>query len=375
MLNIVYICNEYPPSATGGIGIFTQKLAESLATKGNKITVVGLYQDCIEEKHEKINGVKVIRLPAKGGRLGLFNDRYNLYKTLKQLSIKKNIDIIECPDFEATLAFVPKVAKHMLTRLHGSHTYFSAERNVEASNVVKFCEARQLKTSHKVVSVSRYTAEVTRDLFSLKVLPDVIYNSVDVTRFTQHIKQDYSTRKKAIYFGTLVEKKGIYPLAFAWKQFQSNNPDWTLTVIGKDAKEGGKSNKIRMQKLLGDASVSVNFIEHMPNEELVSSLKEYDFCVLPSFSEAFALAPMEAMAAGLPTIVSSMSSGPELVKHGIDGWLCDPQDTATVLNALNLAAASEETREKVGQAGQRKINEYFSFDDFVQNNINYYNNL
>ncbi|WP_282156476.1 glycosyltransferase family 4 protein [Vibrio diabolicus] len=375
MLNIVYICNEYPPSATGGVGIFTQKLAESLASLGNEVTVVGLYQDCTEPKYEKINDVDIIRLPAKGGRAGLLVDRYSLYKKLKQLSTEKTIDIIECPDFEATLAFVPKVAKHMLTRLHGSHTYFSAERNVEASKVVKLCEAMQLKMSDKIVSVSRYTAEVTKELFSLKGVPDVIYNSVDVSRFIEHKKQDYSTRKKVLYFGTLVEKKGIYPLSVAWKEFQSNNPDWSLDVIGKDAMENGQSNKIRMQKLLGDAFISVNFIEHMPNEVLVGSLKEYDFCILPSFSEAFALAPMEAMAAGLPTVVSSMSSGPELVKHGIDGWLCDPRDTTTVLNALNLAAASEESREKVGQAGQRKINKYFSFDDFVQNNINYYNSL
>ena len=90
MLNIIYICNEYPPAMTGGIGVFTKKLAESLAGKGHDITVVGLYQDCVEEHNEEINGVKVIRLPAKGGRLGLFVDRFNLYKTLKHLSQKKN---------------------------------------------------------------------------------------------------------------------------------------------------------------------------------------------------------------------------------------------------------------------------------------------
>ena len=92
---------------TGGIGVFTKKLAESLAGKGHDITVVGLYQDCAEECNAEINKVKVIRLPAKGGRLGLFVDRFNLYKTLKRLSQKQTIDIIECPDFEASLALIP----------------------------------------------------------------------------------------------------------------------------------------------------------------------------------------------------------------------------------------------------------------------------
>jgi glycosyltransferase involved in cell wall biosynthesis len=375
MLNIIYICNEYPPGKIGGIGVFTKKLAESLAEEGHVVTVVGLYQGYVEEQREEVNKVKVIRLPAKGGRLGLFIDRLTLYKALKRISKKQAIDIIECPDFEASLALIPKLAKKVVTRLHGSHTYFSAERNIKPSKIISYLESKQLRTADKVVSVSRYTAEVTKGLFSLKAMPDVIYNSVDVSRFSEHIKQDYSTQNKGLYFGTLVEKKGIYPLAEAWKEFQSVNPNWTLTVIGKDAMENGQSNKAKMQKLLGDVVNSVTFIEHMENEDLVSSLKEYDFCVLPSFSEAFALAPMESMAAGLPTIVSSMSSGSELIKHEIDGWLCDPRDTATVLHALNLAAFSEKAREKVGQNGRRKINQYFSFDDFVQNNIRYYSNL
>ena len=273
------------------------------------------------------------------------------------------------------MALIPKLAKKVVTRLHGSHTYFSAERNIQPSKLIRYLEFRQLHAADKVVSVSRYTAEVTKDLFTLKALPDVIYNSVDVSRFSEHIKQDYSTQNKALYFGTLVEKKGIYPLAEAWQQFQCINPNWSLTVIGKDAKENGLSNKAKMQNLLGAAVDSVTFIEHMANEKLVSSLKKYDFCVLPSFSEAFALAPLESMAAGVPTVVSSMSSGPELIEHEIDGWLCDPRDAQSVLHALNLAASCEQAREKIGQEGRLKINQNFSFDDFVQNNIRYYSNL
>ena len=59
-----------------------------------------------------------------------------------------------------------------------------------------------------------------------------------------------------------------------------------------------------MLRLLGDAVSSVDFVGYMPNEQVLSRLMAFDFAVLPSFSEAFALAPMEAMALGLPVGVS-----------------------------------------------------------------------
>ena len=374
-MRIVYICNEYPPGKTGGIGVFTKRLAESMVTAGHLVTVVGFYPGLLKERQEVINGVRIIRLLAKTGFFGLFINRLRLYRQLKTLSKEKPIDIIECPDFEAPMAYLPKMANKLLTRLHGSHTYFSVERKLKVSTSIRHLENRQLHSSDYVVSVSRYTAQVTHDLFFLKKMPDVIYNSVDVSATVQYIKNDYSTNKKVIYFGTVVEKKGVFSLASAWKVFKKDNPEWELSIIGKDTTLNGESSIGKMKSLLGDVVDSVKFIEHIDNDKLINSLKEYDFCVLPSYTEAFSLAPMEAMSVGLPVVISSLSSGVELVDHGVDGWLCDPGDISTIIDALEIAASSEQMREKIGIAGRNKINKYFNFDDFVKINLNYYSFL
>lgn len=374
-LKIVFICNEYPPGKSGGIGVFTKKLAEGLVEAGHDIYVVGLYSDIGERIEENINGVRVARYPAKHGRLGLILNRLVIYKQLKKISLIKPIDIIETPDFEAAVAYLPKVARKNITRLHGSHTYFSSEANIEPSLIIKHLEGKQLKKACKVVSVSQYTAKETQRLFKLPDEPVVIYNSVDIDKFSSKAKINYSTCKRVIYFGTLVEKKGIYPLAQAWRQFYIENPDWVLTVVGKDAYESGCSNKDKMLSMLGAAKESVEFIEHVENEILVSSLKDYDFAILPSFSEAFALAPLEAMAAGLPVIISNMSSGPELVEHGIDGWLCDPRKPETLVEMINKAAESEDVRKSIADAAIKKINSNFNFQSFLKNNINFYKKL
>ncbi|WGV12263.1 glycosyltransferase family 4 protein [Psychrobacter maritimus] len=371
-LNIVFICNEYPPGKSGGIGVFTKKIAEGLCVHGHDVHVIGTYPSIENKLQEEVNKVKVIRIPHVTGRIGLIANRVAIYKHLKKIALIKPIDIIECPDFEASISYIPKLAKSSITRLHGSHTYFSSERNMKPSAIIKHLEEKQLKSASDIVSVSQYTAEETKRLFGLPENPWVIYNSIDVDSFKAYIKIDYSESKKVIYFGSLSEKKGIYPLAEAWRSFSLENPDWVLSVVGKDTYENGYSSKEEMIKILGETKGSIEFIDHIDNKDLIKSLRNYDFAILPSFSEAFALAPLEAMAVGLPVIISNMSSGPELVEHGVDGWLCDPRKPKTILNMIELVVESERLRESIAKAAIEKIKNKFNFQCFIESNINMY---
>jgi glycosyltransferase involved in cell wall biosynthesis len=81
------------------------------------------------------------------------------------------------------------------------------------------------------------------------------------------------------------------------------------------------------------------------------------------------------MAAGLPVIISNMSSGPELVKHRIDGWLCDPSQPHTLVERMNEAACSESLRKTISKAALNKINTRFNFNAFIEKNINFYEDL
>src|ERR1700722_12606086 len=61
-MNILYLCDEYPPGVCGGIGIATQSIARSLVKKGHNVVVAGFYDRDYGEKNEFTdNGVKVYR--------------------------------------------------------------------------------------------------------------------------------------------------------------------------------------------------------------------------------------------------------------------------------------------------------------------------
>lgn len=372
-MKILFVCNEYPPAVTGGIGTFTRGLGEALTAEGHEVHVVGLY-DVPAPVRDVVGGVRVARLPAARGRRAILANRLALWREIREVARSGEIDVIEAPDFEGGTAGLPRCSRVRLVRLHGSHRYFSAERNVLHSPLVAFFEKWALQQADAIVSVSDYTAARTRELFGLQLPISTLHNAVTVSP-SHTRKSDYSETRSAVYFGTLAEKKGVLALAQAWRDFHTTHPRWTLTVIGRDTPHAGATMQANMVALLGDAASSVDFAGFMPNEAVLARLHSFDFAVLPSFSEAFALAPMEAMALGLPVIYSSMSSGPELIQDGEDGWLCDPRSLTNVHSALNRAAASAQVRERIGKNGRATVESRFAYAAFVECNLALYTSL
>ncbi len=370
-MKICFVCNEYPPAPAGGIGTFTRTLAEALVCRGHEVCVAGHGTQDAEEFQA---GVRVLRFPAGDGRLAPAVNRVRLHRLLRRIAADGRIDVLEAPDFEGPSAFVPRSARATVVRLHGSHRYFSDERGVAPSRSVSFLEKAALQQSDAIVSVSNYTARRTAELFELKCPITTVHNAVELDASLPR-KQNYSASRRIVYFGTLAEKKGVLALAEAWRRFAPSHPGWRLELIGRDSRfAGGSVQQVAIEKM-GSAAESAEFLGPMTHAELLLRLPDFDFAILPSYSEAFALAPMEAMALGLPVVFSSMSSGPELIEHGVDGWLCDPRDVDNVLSTMESAAADDGGRARIGAAARAKVETTFAYDAFVQRNIELYENL
>lgn len=348
-------------------------LCEPLAGRGHEVHVVGCYP-VAEPVVERIAGVQVHRLPHRAGRLGMLADRLAMYRCIRRIGAQGPIDIIEAPDFEAPAALLPRQSRKRVVRLHGSHVYFAHERGQSPSRSIGWLEKLALRQADAWIPVSHYTAERTQALFALDRPIHVVHNAVRVPAHFPR-KHDYRTTRRVVYFGTLAEKKGVFTLARAWVRFHAAHPDWTLSVIGRDAHHQGRSVRAQMIELLGDALPSVDFVGPVSNDELLSGLPAFDFAVLPSFSEAFAMAPMEAMALGVPVVFSRYSSGPELIAHGQDGWLADPADDRQLAALLAAVADDPATREQVGRAGRKKVEQDFSHDAFIDRNLAVYGRL
>lgn len=370
-MNIIYICNEYPPGRTGGIGTFVHELANQLAHRGHKIFVVGFIDDVTQRLEIEDNNIKVIKLPKSSGKMAIFFDRLALYNEIKKLIFKNNIHIIEAPDFEGLSSFLPRGKYKSIVRLHGSHTYFAHEMNENPSLLIKFFEYIALKRTDYIISVSNYTAEKTKHLFNIKRKVTTIYNGIDIPNLSQ-CKDNWKTAEKIIFTGTLVEKKGVFALAKAWPLIKEELPNTHLIFIGKNAPyKEGLSSEDYIRNLSGNKNIT--FYGHIPKDEMQKIMVDCDIAIYPSFSETFGLAPIESMSLKIPTIYTKLSCGPEVMKHqDLIKVSVDPSNHKDIASKIISILKDKKHREYLANLGRYVVEKHYSNQNKATENEQFY---
>ena len=117
---------------------------------------------------------------------------------------------------------------------------------------------------------------------------------------------------------------------------------------------------------------SVFFPGHVGASELREALSTARVAIFPSYSEAFALAPLEAMACGCPTISTKLSSGPEGVRPEIDGLLVDPSQPGEISDAILRVLRDDSLAQRLGQAGRARVLSAFTVAALLPLNESFY---
>jgi glycosyltransferase involved in cell wall biosynthesis len=93
--------------------------------------------------------------------------------------------------------------------------------------------------------------------------------------------------------------------------------------------------------------------------------------LLPSASETFGLAALEAMSCRVPVVSSNIGGIPELNKHGITGFLCDLGDVETMADYTIQLLKEDELRHKMS-ATAREHAKTFEISEIIKQYENYY---
>jgi glycosyltransferase involved in cell wall biosynthesis len=115
----------------------------------------------------------------------------------------------------------------------------------------------------------------------------------------------------------------------------------------------------RMRRLARELGVSehVHFVGY--RNDIESVMARSDIVLLPSYTEGLPRSLMEAMALGRPVLATDVGGIPELVRDGIDGILIEAGDVDALVDALHVLR-DPSVRQRMGQAGQRRVREHFS---------------
>jgi glycosyltransferase involved in cell wall biosynthesis len=152
-------------------------------------------------------------------------------------------------------------------------------------------------------------------------------------------------RRIVLYLGRLHYKKGLDLLCRAWATVHTAFPDAHLVIAGPDS----ENTRARIGKMVDEAGTksSVTFAGMLAGESKWAALAAASVFVLPSYSEGFSVAILEALAMGIPVVISDKCNFPEVVQNRC-GWVT----TATaepVASALKESLAlSEQERSELG---------------------------
>jgi glycosyltransferase involved in cell wall biosynthesis len=111
---------------------------------------------------------------------------------------------------------------------------------------------------------------------------------------------------------------------------------------------------------LGQRVVFTGFRRDVP-----ALLSAVSVSVLPSLSEGLSNVVLEAMAAGVPVVATSVGGTPEIVDDGVTGLLVPPRDAGALADAISSLLTDPARRQTIGEAGRRRVEERFSLEAMV----------
>lgn len=372
-MNICLICDEYPPSRHGGIGSFVRMFARELTHKGHGTRVIGIYpENDSNPVFENDDGVQVWRIRPPLHRGGWIAARYRLFRQIAKWAGNGEIDLVEVPDYRGPAAAWPRLPVPVIARLHGSSTYFASEMGWRVSRTTRIWEQMSLLRADFCCSTSRYTAEKTTRLLSGRLTVDSVLHN-----FTQQSTCQEAgdrSRWRVTYTGTLTPKKGVVALIDAWPSVQACFPKAELHLYGGDGRmENGQPVSSYLAAKLGRwINDTVVYHGFLPRDEVLQLLRTSRCAVFPSFSEAFALAPIEAMALGCPTIYTRLASGPELIDDGRTGLLVDPRRPPDIAEAIIRILGNDALALRLGSQGRQYVNNNLSAEVMTARNEQFY---
>jgi len=228
-------------------------------------------------------------------------------------------------------------------------------------------ERRQFQTGHYkgILAVSE---EVKRELLNTYALPQdkvtVIYNGVDEKRFHLSLRDKFRKRireqwhipldaQTVLFVGSGFRRKGLDRLLKAWSFPQMK--DKYLVVVGDDAQ------RRRYQALARDQTGGkVVFVGR--SDDVEAYYGAADLLALPAVQEAFGNVVLEALAAGLPTVVSRTAGASEVLQGRLsEGIISRPEDPNEM--TAKLLTMFERGRDASFSLEARKLAEGYSWSE------------
>lgn len=192
-----------------------------------------------------------------------------------------------------------------------------------------------------------------------------LYNGIEVERFAAAPDRDRLRQKMGLAeashlvttLGHIRRVKGIDTLVRAAAVVRREFPRALFLVIG-DVSEPQHFRELQALCREQGTAETVRFLG--PSEDVAALLKMSDLFCLPSRSEGFSNALVEAMACGLPCVVTRVGGNAEAIEDNVSGFVVPPDDPEPLADRILRLLRRPDTAKRMGQAGQKTVEEKFT---------------
>jgi glycosyltransferase involved in cell wall biosynthesis len=182
--------------------------------------------------------------------------------------------------------------------------------------------------------------------------------------FADHLKRrTHQAAPTLLYLGALDEQKGFLDILRALPEIKKRTGHFQLVLAGAWYSE---RDKRRAEQIIRDSDLAnyVQFVGPVESSRKEDLLASADLFVLPSRNEGQPYAILEALAAGLPVISTSVGCIPETIREGIEGFLVEPRDIDSLADRMDLLIRDGALRKSMGLAARRRYVEKYTYEHF-----------
>lgn len=351
-MRILFWSSAFWPTI-GGVQVLAAKLLPALEERGYEHLVVSTKTGCDAHEVVSFNDIPVHYFPFWNSMV----DVERLAQTRMQLAELKS-------DFAPDLIHINGVSRcdffhHLTAEVHPAPLLISLHNGwpSEEDMIVE----RTLRSATWVVGCSEATLNEGRQMVSdIRSCSSVIYNGLDVPSLKPEPLSFSPPRLLCI--GRLVEDKGFDLALSAVALLVNRFPQLRLTIAG-DGPARADLEKQAATLGIQDAVQFSGWVDPQNTPELVNAASAV---VIPSrWQEPFCLVALEAALLERPVVATRVGGLPEVVVHEKTGLLVESENVGALAEAIAFLLEHPTTATQMGQTGQSRALEKFSFDRYV----------
>lgn len=343
-MRVLMLSWEYPPRIVGGIARHVEELAWALAAQGDEVHVVTCEFEGAPAE-ETYRGVTIHRVAPYQPTDNFFHWVHQLNAAMKdradallsewtagKIPLKrrasKNGIILHAHDWLAQFSAVALKHQYHLPLVATIHATEYGRNNgirTEEQRYINHVEWQLTHEAWRVIVCSAFMkGEVQYALGTPWEKMDIIYNGVQADKFAfdfpeeeaRAFRAQYAApNEKLIFFvGRMVREKGAHLLIEALPHIRAQYHDAKLIIVG-----GGKRDHLVQQANALGIAQHVYFTGFVTDEVLMRLYRVIDVACYPSLYEPFGIVALEAMAAGVPVVVSDAGGLREVVEPDVTG--------------------------------------------------------